>query len=190
KPSPTNPATAAGLRQGLLGYWRLDDGYGSQLARDSSGNGNDCQLRNLDPAADWTDGPLTGALNLNGRGWLECARYQSLSQLSSEVSVAAWVKKLTATHGMHTLISRQKGSDHDDYFLLGFGNGNLIFASSSWGMLLKHPFPVGDRWVHVAGTRAADGTARLFINGEEVARAMSRHPMASISGGTNGLFMG
>src|SRR5205814_10371447 len=49
KPSPTNPAAAAGLRQGLLGYWRLDDGYGSQLARDSPGNGNACHRPNLDP---------------------------------------------------------------------------------------------------------------------------------------------
>jgi RNA polymerase sigma-70 factor (ECF subfamily) len=185
-----NPATAVGLRQGLLGYWRLDDGFGSPVARDSSGNGNDCQLRNLDPQADWTDGPLTGALNLNGRGWLECTHYESLARLSNEVTVAAWVKKPTATHGMHTLISRQKGNDHDDAFLLGFGNDKLLFASSPWGMLLKYPFPVGDRWVHVAGTRAADGTARLFINGEEVTHGMSGHPEGSIGGGTNGMFVG
>ena len=69
---------------------------------------------------------------------------------------------------MHTLVSRQKGSDHEDYFLLGFGNSNLVFSSNVWNVRVVHPFPAGDHWVHVAGTRAADGTARLFINGEEV----------------------
>jgi hypothetical protein len=48
---------------------------------------------------------------------------------------------------------------------------------------------VGDQWVHVAGTRSADGTARLFINGEEVAHNMSRKS-TNIGGGSNGLFFG
>jgi RNA polymerase sigma factor (sigma-70 family) len=186
-----SPALAAHLRSGLLGYWRLDDGYGSQVAHDSSGNGNDCQLRNLDPLTDWTDGPLTGALNLNGRGWLECMRYQSWSGLSDEVTVAAWVKRGATQRGLHTLVSRQKGSDNQDYFLFGFGNGNLVLSSNVWDLRLLHPFPagVGDRWVHVAATHSADGTARIFINGEEVAHAVARRK-APIGGGTNGLFIG
>jgi RNA polymerase sigma factor (sigma-70 family) len=189
RPVAVNAAMAGGLRQGLLGYWRLDDGFGSQVARDSSGNGNHCELRNLDPMADWTDGPLTGALNLNGRGWLECARFGSWSQMSSEVSVAAWVKKPTATAGMHTLVSRQRGNDSQDYFLLGFGNSNLVFSSNVWGVRVVHPFPIGDHWVHVAGTHSADGTARLYINGEEVARSVSKRTTV-ITGGTNGMFLG
>jgi len=184
-----NPALAAGLRQGLIGYWRLDDGFGSQVAHDSSGNGNDCQLRNLDPSADWTDGPLVGALSLTGHGWLECARPDSWSSLSNEVTVAGWVKLLGSPHDLHTLVSRQKGNDNQDYFLMGFGNGNLVFSSNVWSVRVKYPFPVGDRWVHVAGTHAADGTARLYINGEEVAHSMSRKT-GSISGGGNGLFWG
>jgi RNA polymerase sigma factor (sigma-70 family) len=184
-----NAATPAGLRQGLVGYWRLDDGFGSPVARDSSGNRNDCQLRNLDPQADWTDGPLTGALNLTGHGWLECARYDSWSHMSDQMSIAAWVKKPTPTSDLHTLISRQKGTDNRDYFLMGFGRNNLVFSSNVWGLRLTHVFPFGDRWVHVAATRATDGTARLFINGEEVAHAASKR-MDSIGGGSNGVFLG
>jgi len=184
-----NPVTPVGLRHGLLGYWRLDDGFGSPVARDSSGNRNDCQLRNLDPQADWTDGPLSGALNLTGRGWLECARYDSWARMSNQMTVAAWVKKTSPSRDLHTLISRQKGNDNKDYFLMGFGRGNLVFSSNVWGLRVMHPFPFGDRWVHVAATRAADGTARLFINGEEVAHAMSKN-LDSIEGGNNGIFLG
>jgi RNA polymerase sigma factor (sigma-70 family) len=185
-----NPALAAGLRQGLLGYWRLDDGFGSPVAHDSSGNGNDCQLRNLDPMADWTDGPLVGALNLTGHGWLECARADSWSRMTNEVTVAGWVKKPAAPRGdLRTLVSRQKGNDNKDYFLMGFGKGNLVFSSNVWDLRVLYPFQAGDRWVHVAGTRSADGVGRLYINGEEVAHGMSRK-MASISGGNNGLFLG
>jgi RNA polymerase sigma-70 factor (ECF subfamily) len=184
-----NPITPVGLRQGLLGYWRLDDGFGSPVARDSSGNRNDCQLRNLDPQADWTDGPLSGALNLTGRGWLECARYDSWARMSNAITVAAWVKKPSPSRDLHTLISRQKGSDNKDYFLMGFGRSNLVFSSNVWGIRVMYPFPFGDRWVHVAATRGPDGTAHLFINGEEVAHAMSKN-MDSISGGTTGVFLG
>jgi RNA polymerase sigma factor (sigma-70 family) len=186
-----SPTLASGLRMGLLGYWRLDDGYGSQVARDSSGNGNDCQLRNLDPMNDWTDGPLAGALKLTGRGWLECTRYDSWSSLSNEVTVAAWIKRGATQRGLHTLVSRQKGSDNQDYFLFGFGNGNLVLSSNVWGVRLVHPFPsdAGDRWVHVAGSHSADGTSKIFINGEEVAHVTSSRQLP-ISGGTNGLFIG
>jgi len=109
--------------------------------------------------------------------------------MSNEVTVAAWVKKPAPSRDLHTLVSRQKGSDNQDSFLMGFGKNNLVFSSNVWGVRVLYPFPFGDRWVHVAGSRSADGTARLFINGEEVAHAMSRK-MASIGGGNNGLFFG
>src|SRR5581483_7848688 len=32
------------LARGLVGYWRFDDGRGSVVARDASGNANDCYL--------------------------------------------------------------------------------------------------------------------------------------------------
>src|SRR6185295_16247608 len=41
------------LRQGLVGLWHLDDGPGSTMAMDSSGNGNHDTLMGLDPAAAW-----------------------------------------------------------------------------------------------------------------------------------------
>jgi hypothetical protein len=98
-------------------------------------------------------------------------------------------KSAGAPHGLHTLVSRQKGNDREDYFLLGFGGSNVVFASSVWGVRLTHPFPAVDRWVHVAATRSGDGVARLFVNGEEVARSMSK-PLASIRGGRNDLIIG
>jgi RNA polymerase sigma-70 factor (ECF subfamily) len=189
QPAGVSPEVAAGLRQGLRGYWHLDDGFGSAVARDASGNANDCQLRNLDPAADWTDGAVSGALHLNGHGWLECARYQSWSRLSGELTLAAWVKRGSINAGLRALISRQSGDDSKDNFLLGFGGDKVILNSDPWGMRIVHRVGVGDRWFHVAATHAADGTAKIFINGEEVAHTTSKR-LTSISGGTNGLFIG
>jgi hypothetical protein len=190
RPPPGLATAAAGLSKGLVGYWHLDDGSGSGVARDASGRGNDCQLRNLDPSGDWTDGPLAGALSLNGRGWLECGQVRSSwAQLSDAVTVAGWVKRGAASRRLQTLVSRQKGSDREDYFLLGFGGENLMFSSNVWDARVLHPLPAGDHWVHVAGTRSPDGMLRLFINGEQVAYTLSKR-MTKISGGANPVVIG
>ena len=54
--APTAAASAAragarppGLLDDLVGYWRLDDGAGSAIARDCSGHGNDGKLVGLAP---------------------------------------------------------------------------------------------------------------------------------------------
>ena len=52
---------------GLIGHWKLDESAGTTAA-DSSGNGNDGTLTNMDPATDWfpTGGQVNGALDFDG----------------------------------------------------------------------------------------------------------------------------
>ena len=45
------------IDNGLVGYWRLDDGIGSTVARDSSRYGNHGTLTAMDPSSDWVANP-------------------------------------------------------------------------------------------------------------------------------------
>ena len=180
---------AATLGRGLLGYWRFDDGYGSTVARDVSGNGNDCLLHGLDPAADWTEGPLGGALNLSGVGWLECPRVDGLARLSKEVTIALWVKRTGKERGVTGLVTRQYGTSGFDHFHLGFRGEHLWLRSIVRGASAEGATVPLNRWVHVAGTLSADGVARVFLDGEEIGRK-EKAGRPSIGGGSTPLIIG
>ena len=165
------PTATADLQRGLVGYWRFDDGYGSPAARDLSGHGTDCQLRNLDPASDWVDGRMGGAVNLTGRGWLECP--DPRFGRSPDLTVAAWVKRPTGLRGMRALATRQLGGSARDHFFFGVVGDALAISSHVWSGTLRHPWPAGaERWVHVAVVHR-DGDVRLFIDGVQVAERRS-----------------
>jgi RNA polymerase sigma-70 factor, ECF subfamily len=165
------PAASADLRRGLIGYWRFDDGYGSSAARDGSGHGTDCQLRGLDPTADWVDGRMGGALNLTGRGWLECP--DPRFGRGPDLTVAAWVKRPDGQRGMRVLATRQLGAGARDHFFFGVVGDELAISSHVWNGPLRHAWPTGDeRWVHVAAVHR-DGNVRLFIDGVQVAERAS-----------------
>jgi RNA polymerase sigma-70 factor (ECF subfamily) len=186
---PEVAAARAALGRGLIGYWRFDDGRGSNVARDASGSGNDCTMHQLDPATDWTGGPLGGALALNGHGWLECPRIDALARLGKEISIAAWIKRSRKHLGVTALVSRQLGSGGFDHFHLGFRSDRLWLRS----ILPNTSAPGSDvpqgRWSHVAGTLGADGVARVFLDGEEIGRK-ERAGRPSLGGGTTPLVIG
>ena len=50
---------------GLLGYWRLDEG-GGDVATDSSGNGNDGEI--IEGTDAWVDDPERGSVYQSGNG--------------------------------------------------------------------------------------------------------------------------
>ena len=71
---------------GLLGYWKFDEGKGD-LAKDSSGQGNDGELYN----AEWVKGKFGVALRFAGED-----SYVSMPEIrdldgSDELTVQAWV---------------------------------------------------------------------------------------------------
>ena len=189
-PAGTPGGESGSLSRGLVGYWRFDDGYGSLTARDHSGNGNDCQLRQLDPSAAWTDGRMGGAVSLQGTGWLECPRVEALSRLSREITIALWVRRAGTAAHVRALVSRQFGTGVQDTFHFGFRDDQLWMRSRIKGGPThgQAPRPRG-LWFHAAVTVDAAGTARIFVNGEEVKRNL-KDGRPSLGGGTNPLIIG
>jgi RNA polymerase sigma-70 factor (ECF subfamily) len=177
------------IEDGIVGYWRFDDGRGNQAVRELSGGGNDCVLHGLDPAASWVEGSLGGALSLSGQGWLECPATEALERLTGGITVSAWVARVRSGKVLDALVTRQTGTSTKDQFFFGFYKDRLIVASTLWGKGASAPFTSPDgRWTHVAFTHQPDGATTLFIDGVAVGRGQGEP--ADLSGNTRPLVIG
>jgi RNA polymerase sigma factor (sigma-70 family) len=170
--SPLDPGDERGAPagDGLVGHWSFDDGAGS-VASDESGNGNDCLIRGAEGTQRWTEGPVGGALELTGAVWLECPRVAALAALSQEVTIALWVERTGTEGGVRVLVARPLDSAGEDRFRLGFRGERVWLRSMTPGTAAGGgPLLARRRWYHLAGTLGRDGTARVFVDGVEVAR--------------------
>ena len=157
RPEPAPPA------HGPMAHWRFDDGPGSELARDSSGNGFHCQLRDLDPATAWVSGPVGGAIDLGRKGWLECPLPEARAGVPFDVSAAVWMKRLRPNHHS-ALLSRQLANDERFHFWFGLRDDLLAVHGDAWKGWTSRTLTSFDDWTHVAFVRAASET-RLYIDG-------------------------
>jgi RNA polymerase sigma-70 factor, ECF subfamily len=165
------PPSLASLAEGMAGYWRFDEGKNATFARDLSGRGNDCKLHRLDAGKAWTHGVHGGAVDLRGRGWLDCRQQRSPGGAPGAITVAAWVNRARAVPHHTVLVTRElSGNDRDDYFF-GFYRDDLKVSASTWDRATAGRFtvPLGS-WTHVAFTRSPDGTTVLYLDGREIAR--------------------
>jgi hypothetical protein len=186
--APAAPSRAA-LSRGLIGYWGFDEAPGSAVARDGSGNGNDCQVRSAGGPV-FGPGHRGGALTLDGREWLECARSEPLARLDRALSIAVWVKPARIGPGRQVFVARQLGQGREDYFLLALNGDTLEVQSNLWESATKRRLsrPVGE-WFHVAAVQGTDGRRTLYLDGEEIGRSNKSRAVA-LGGGTNPLTIG
>jgi len=90
------PAASVGATSpgpGIVGLWHLDDGTGSDTASDSSGNGNNGTLTNINTSTCWVSDQWTGnALDFDGiDDYVDCGDVTEINGLSS-FTVEFWVK--------------------------------------------------------------------------------------------------
>jgi len=173
-----NPPDAAptGLLDNLVGHWRLDDGTGSTTAFDSTGRGNNGVVHGLDANTAWVAGRSQGALETAHAGWVQVAASPTIDAIVDRVTVCAWVYQrdmITAADKFGTALSRQIGTTENQHYHLSLflGRPNLfITTDTAYMMPMTSDSVPRDTWVHLAGVY--DGaTARLYVNGAEVASA-------------------
>jgi len=158
---------------GLVGWWKLDDGSGTSAA-DSSGNGNTGTL-NGSPLPTWTTGKINGALTFDGS-----SQYVTLASaaLPSTFSASLWFK--TTSDGV--LMSEQAypvggGPGSHDPFLYVQTTGILessIYAGT--GLTITTSSPVNDgNWHNAVYTvNMSTSVQTFYLDGSSV---------GSISGG-------
>jgi RNA polymerase sigma-70 factor (ECF subfamily) len=181
---------AGPLARGLVARWAFDEPSGSRVARDAAGGGVDCELHELPPGSHWVAGVKGGAIDIAGRGWLECPNVKPLAGLSREVTVAAWVRMIRLRPDLASIAAWQRSDGQEFTFFMGLNGDRLLLAGAHWGRVEWTMPPVIGRWVHVAGTRSADGSRRLYFNGQEVAHNVQAPVVQPLAPGAGALIIG
>ena len=162
------------LLDGLVGYWRLDDGTGSTIANDVTGN-NDGTLVDLNVSSSWVSGKSVGALNIAATGFVNVPPSPSIDSIVDEVTIAGW-GYLSATGTIDdyaTIASREDGTTINQHYHISInsrGEVPALWLETDVGTkLLEGPTAVmRQTWVHIAGTY--DGSmGRLYVDGQQVA---------------------
>jgi hypothetical protein len=162
-----------GLLDGLVGYWKLDDGTGSATARDSSGQGNNGSLIGVNADMQWVPGKSGTALDVGGLGWVNVAPSTSIDGIVGQVTVAAWIYLEGTVVRYATALSRQIGSGIQQHYHVSLNaevKPNLFITTGvdNIALLIAKDAVAPRTWVHLAGTY--DGmNAHLYVNGVEVA---------------------
>ena len=162
------------LLDGLVGYWPLNDGAGSTIAKDLTEQ-NPGMLIDLVPATAWTTaGHAAGALTVGSAGFVNVPTSPSIDSITDKLTIAGW-SYLSATGTIDdyaTIASREDGATIDQHYHISINSRGEVPAmwlkTESINILLEGPTAVARQtWVHIAGTY--DGAmARLYVDGQQV----------------------
>ncbi len=150
---------------GLVAAYNFEEGAGSSVA-DASGNGNTGTLLNTS----WsTSGKYGNALSFNGTSARVNIPNAASLQLTSAMTLEAWVRPTTVTSAWRDVI--MKGNDN--YYLMGTTTSSGrpavgAIIGGSQGQAFGTSTLSTTTYTHLAATY--DGSAvRLFVNGSQVA---------------------
>jgi hypothetical protein len=162
------------ISDGLVAYWKFDDGTGSDTAVDTSGNGHAGTLTNVDPANDWVTGKIGRGLDFDGT--------------ANKVDIGNSAPLNLTTYTYSFWIYPQAGPTGSFRQILIKGAGGVVNerAPGIWlrpndmGLHVMHSTASGgqvgvlqssalslDTWTHVVVTSSGDsGTIVVYIDGE------------------------
>ncbi len=148
---------------GLVGYWKFDDGEGT-IAFDSSGYGNNGTING--PV--WIGGKYGWALDFDGvNDWVEVPKNPSLNIVNG-ITVAAWVYLKASTVSGVILSSWWDGTEPDRGIGLSLLPGYFYFGVIDDNNCLLVPFSFGiNMWYYLVATW--DGSvSKAYVNGVEI----------------------
>ncbi len=155
-----------------VGYWKLDDGYGS-TAQDSSDNNNDLTLT----SGGWTN---------NGKfdkGFLGASNNRltrsddddfDFTAGTDDFTLSTWFKRSTISNQEYLI---DKHSTNDGYTLYmdsdgdvvcGIGDGAAAFPEETIGGTLSKNYD-DDQWHHAVCVKQGTTSLRLYVDGKEIA---------------------
>ncbi len=172
-------SSQAGLLDGLISYWPLDEGGGT-TAGDAVGSNDGTLLAGQGGGAipAWVAGKFGTALDFDGlSSYVDCGGDASLKPTSA-VTLSAWVKfNAYGYYGQVAGIAHDESSDEagyslivDDYYIAGSSESISAWLGTDDDSLGTYwslsPPPTAGSWHHIALTYDADAnSAVLYVNG-------------------------
>ena len=147
--------------RGLVGYWSLDEGFGS-IVYDASGNGNHGTLYYMSTSTNaWVEGRDGAALQFDGTD--DYVGISADSSLNSDAfSVSFWVKfNQLRTQG---IIGKDDSGTRWRFFMRSGDNGIELDAMPGEIANIYTSVPSVGEWYHIVGTYDGD-KMRIYING-------------------------
>jgi hypothetical protein len=149
----------------LMGWWKLDEGYGAR-AIDSSGHANHGMIQG---AAKWVAGYDGGALQFDGTStYIDVATGLAGSDAGS---VAAWIKTTQSTRGMifyGSDITGGNGYGSENELHLNVEDCSVVefyIESTTTDVSVETSAVNNDAWHHVAATWDKTGGVSLYLDG-------------------------
>jgi len=145
--------------EGLVGYWKFDEGVGD-TAVDSSGNKNDAKIVR---GPEWVDGKFGKALKFDAgqRQKVEIPDSKTFAEITNAVTMEAWVNPAGFSAWMSF------GVKGDITYGMFIEPTQFVRMHYSDGSTLDTPAGAikANEWTHVVGTY--DGkTVTIYLNGE------------------------
>ena len=177
-------AGATAITNGLLGWWKFDEGTGTTVV-DSSGNGHTGTLIN---SPSWTAGKIGGSITLNGSNqYVECGE---LADNLSDMTVSCWAKTTDgAGANWKLLVSKitNGGNGAGWYLSLYAGIVQLLTQEAGGNSWVQRgsaysPLHLYDNgiWHHIVMTYSGgfySGTFQIYVDSQPIT-------MANHDGGT------
>jgi hypothetical protein len=157
----------------LVAYWSFDDTTSANID-ESTGSG----LITINKGAKQVDGYRGKAMEFDGNSVMEVEYNTVLDSFSKGMTVAAWIKKDTASH-WNTIISREIDSTWSEYMGLAIFKNHALFSIDPDGKRYINTMDTNSvvpyKWMHIAGTYDND-TLKLYIDGRLIRFEVSEGP--------------
>jgi len=156
------------LRDGLVGAWCPSvSGWGGNVLRDLSGQGNHGTLTNMDPATDWVVSGGKQAIDIDSTNdWIDIPDIAFASQFT----FSAWVN--SSSYSATKIIFGEDSGNSSGGPKIGF-DSNVFFIRIISSSSATIPGPATNTWTHFAITRDNDGKVDLFVSGNLPTRLYS-----------------
>ena len=167
--------------QGLVGWWKFDEGDGTQAA-DSSGNGHTGTLGG-NPTWQPAGGKVGGALDLDGDGDLVDIGEESKFDATAGVTVAAWIKIDTWSKPWQAIVTKGDSAwriqRNQETSTLEFAcSGVSVPDGSIYGSLYGQTDITPGQWHHIVGVYDGSNMA-LYIDGTLDAAQKASGPISA-----------